>query len=295
MVKNASEVIETIKEAEIRKIATLKNESKEILQEKKDKISDVAAGTHQLINKTLTAKEEAATSLHNFFSDAFTSMRERLDEMRGALSSALGRHNDKFFNVSSTIKERIQMGWEQSALSTEAFLSDMLGKNHSSFGAFFPKNVTWPDLAGFSFDNPIYPLTSTMKNWTDGTLSRKEIWDGIKNLTSLFCTREVCSPSVKIPPSCFGPRVSLTLVPRTCVIDKVNKLITCDPAKLVLVKVPGVCILKGNTPAVFVGHECRVTKSFGFTKTAVVGGQKFAVVIEKDYMNVKSWMPSSLW
>jgi hypothetical protein len=117
----------------------------------------------------------------------------------------------------------------------------------------------------------------------DEDTTPKELYESLSKTEGLFCTPESATevPAEKIPTTCTGPSVSLELRPKTCVLDSIKKTLVCDPAKLVLVKVPGECTLKYHPAFEYVGKECKITASIGLTKEAVIGGGEFTVDFAK--------------
>ncbi len=139
--------------------------------------------------------------------------------------------------------------------------------------------TNWSQLGAFRFEGSLADMADLL-NFNDVTSSR-ELFEQLTNAGNLFCTPEVIIPSEKIPTTCVGPTVSLELRPKTCVIDSITKTLLCDPAKLVLVKLPGVCTFKHHSAFVYVGKQCRITATVGLAKSAVIGGGEFSVEFSK--------------
>ena len=85
------------------------------------------------------------------FLQALVTLKDRLDEGRGAIFSAVEKHNDRFANMTAGFKDRIALGYDK--LSTDSFLSDILGKNYTSY---FPKSFNCKLSALFCAIFPIF-------------------------------------------------------------------------------------------------------------------------------------------
>lgn len=84
-------------------------------------------------------------------------------------------------------------------------------------------------------------------------------------------------PPVKVPTTCVGPQVRIDYLPKTCDVNSTTRQIICDPAKLVIVKIPGSCTLKHYTPFVWSGKQCRLVGECGFRKEKVIGGTEYTI------------------
>ena len=60
-------------------------------------------------------------------------------------------------------------------------------------------------------------------------------------------------------------------------MNEKDKQIICDPAKLVLRKIPGSCTLKYYSAFIWEGKECRFSKEIGVEKVKEIGGEAYTV------------------
>jgi hypothetical protein len=88
-----------------------------------------------------------------------------------------------------------------------------------------------------------------------------------------LCTKEQYTPSKKMPLSCAGPNITLSVQGGHCIITKAKKVI-CKPPKVVLIKTPGECVIKHSTPVTIKGHECKLKKKFGKEESGLLFGNK---------------------
>jgi hypothetical protein len=74
-------------------------------------------------------------------------------------------------------------------------------------------------------------------------------------LIALLLALSPCSfePAAKVPASCTGPTVTISLVPKVCTLESATKQVVCDPAKLVLTKSPGSCTHKYLSASTWTG------------------------------------------
>jgi hypothetical protein len=73
--------------------------------------------------------------------------------------------------------------------------------------------------------------------------------------------------------TCEGPRVRLEFVPKKCVV--VDHELECLPAKLVLKKRAGRCIMKHLSPAKYKHKECKLEKKWGKDEEKLYGGDSY--------------------
>jgi hypothetical protein len=148
-----------------------------------------------------------------------------------------------------------------------------------SFLYFFFPVTNWSQLGAFKFEGTFAEMVDLLN--FDDVESPRDLYEQLAESDKLFCRKEEFEPSEKVPTNCVGPSVTLELQPKTCVLDAKDKTLFCDPAKLVLVKVPGVCTLKYKSAFIYKGKECKIVASVGLSKEAVIGGGEFSIDFEK--------------
>ena len=137
----------------------------------------------------------------------------------------------------------------------------------------------WSKLGSFKFEGTMADMIDLLN--FDDVHSPKDLYDQLSKSDKLICTPEVVKESKKVPTTCTGPIDSLELRPKVCTIDPIHHVLTCDPAKLVLVKTPGVCIHKYHKAFSYKGKECKITASLGVSKEAIIGGGEFSIDFTK--------------
>ncbi|KAL4424247.1 hypothetical protein ABPG75_001548 [Micractinium tetrahymenae] len=159
--------------------------------------------------------------------------------------------------------------------SVQSFFHDMLG---SSWQDFVPSSWTapsfdWSMLGEFEYSSSLgdFVTTHDLANLT-AISSIKDLHSSMDTIESSFCKAEAFNPSKKVPASCTGPTVSLSLVPKTCVLESATKQIVCSPAQLVLTKTPGSCTHKYHSASVWVGKACKISGVCGFNESTIIGG-----------------------
>lgn len=86
-------------------------------------------------------------------------------------------------------------------------------------------------------------------------------------------------PPTIVPTGCTGAAVAIQLVPRYCQLDDVQWQLVCEPPKLALQFFPVSCNLKYESSSLWQGKRCRVHGNIGSSRTAVVGGRTFNIVL----------------
>jgi hypothetical protein len=77
------------------------------------------------------------------------------------------------------------------------------------------------------------------------------------------------------------------------VLDDKTHQVICDPAKLVLVNLPGSCTHKYWTASTWKGKECKISGQIGFSQVKTIGGEEFTLDL-KDIPDFKVRTSSSL-
>jgi hypothetical protein len=134
---------------------------------------------------------------------------------------------------------------------------------------------SWDKLGMFDVHSNLHDVISAeaLANITNPPETLGDLYARMQVAIDAFCTVEGCDDGKKVPTTCVGPSVNVTFVPKTCLVDDLNKQITCQPAKLVLVKTPGSCTLKHYTPFMYHGKECPYKKEIGHTTEKMFGGK----------------------
>lgn len=169
------------------------------------------------------------------------------------------------------------------------FFGKIFGKDWAKWvpSDWSAKDFDWAKLGDFT-------LNSNLQSFVD-THELKDLKD-IKDITDLdtkfedvkgsFCKKEKFTPSEKVPTTCVGPQVTLAYVPKVCVLDDKTHQVICDPAKLVLVQLPGSCTHKYWTASTWKGKECKISGQIGFGQLKTIGGEKFTLDL-KDIPDFK--------
>ncbi|KAL4442718.1 hypothetical protein ABPG77_006712 [Micractinium sp. CCAP 211/92] len=210
----------------------------------------------------------ALSSLHPARAEAVTS--DAINTMMMAFINDLSRSLGSF---GSTQRKLLTLGG--GLQSVQGFLHDVLG---SSWQDFVPSSWTapsfdWSMLGEFDYSSSMgdFVTTHDLANLT-AISNLKDLHTSIDTIEAAFCKNETFTPSKKVPASCTGPSVSLSLVPKTCVLQAATKQIVCSPAKLVLTKTPGSCTHKYHSASTWVGKVCKVGGTCGMNNSAIAGG-----------------------
>lgn len=81
----------------------------------------------------------------------------------------------------------------------------------------------------------------------DTTLAQVALASNV--LEAKLCTHDEYHPSVKMPVTCTGPNITLSVQTGHCSLLK-DKKVLCKPPKVVLIKTPGECHISHNTPTI---------------------------------------------
>lgn len=110
-----------------------------------------------------------------------------------------------------------------------------------------------------------------------GELKEAETFDEatqvLEDAAEAYCTDEKFEAPEKKQSTCEGPRVRLEFVPKKCVV--VDHELECLPAKLVLKKRAGRCIMKHLSPAKYKHKECKLEKKWGKDEEKLYGGDSY--------------------
>ncbi|KAG7668657.1 hypothetical protein Ndes2526B_g03719 [Nannochloris sp. 'desiccata'] len=224
-------------------------------------------------------KIDAAASVKDFFQDALSTIKDSMDKGSKDFLAAAEARGEKLGEISAEIKDRVAIAYENTKMTTEEFLTGILGKDYKDY---FPKGMdmtNWSQLGAFKFEGTFAEMVDLLN--FDDVDSPKDLYETLAESDKLFCKDEIILPSKKVPTTCVGPSVSLELQPKTCVLDAKDKTLTCDPAKLVLTKFPGECTYKHKSGFFYKGKECKIEASIGLSKEAVIGGGEFSIDFEK--------------
>ncbi len=90
-----------------------------------------------------------------------------------------------------------------------------------------------------------------------------------QDIKESICTHEQFERGEFIPTGCQGPSLTLNITTGKCTIDTATKRVECVPPRVELIKSPASCNLKYRERCIFIGPQCRISKSFGFAKEGV--------------------------
>lgn len=89
-------------------------------------------------------------------------------------------------------------------------------------------------------------------------------------------------PPSLTPSSCTGPSITLSYIPKKCVVNDIAKQILCTTPKLMLYKFPGSCSHKHWTPTTWTGKECKIAGKVGFTQEVIIGGGEYTLPLSGE-------------
>jgi flagellar hook-basal body complex protein FliE len=194
-----------------------------------------------------------------------------LDDAKNFLGDVLANLAEKTEMAIDTAKEvGEKIVYKYTEGNDHAILGDIFGKNYHKF---FPHNITIEALSHLGAGDAYSKL---MKELSDVD-SFEEAYEAIDKASynSKLCKRAKKKESEKEPTKCEGPKVSLELEPKKCIIDSHTHTVECEPAKLVLKKIPGKCTFKHHTPFEWHGKVCKIEKKFGHEKHITKGGEAY--------------------
>jgi len=108
--------------------------------------------------------------------------------------------------------------------------------------------------------------------------------DKLEAASEDYCTPDEYNKYEKVPTICEGPKVRLEFEPKECIVEDSGHSIDCKPAKLVLRKVPGKCVLKHHAAATWKGKECKLVKEWGKESVKRKGGETFTAGHISEYV-----------
>lgn len=201
--------------------------------------------------------------------------------------------SESFDGAASTKRRLLTLGGEG---SLHSFLSGMLGEGWQSL---VPENWSlpsfdWSSLGEFEYSSNLgdFLMNHDLRNLTD-IRSAADLHESLAAVEAAFCTPESFKPTAKVPASCSGPTVTISLQPKVCVLQAATKQVVCEPAKLVLTKTPGSCTHKYISAAEWKGKECKIEKIAGLAKNATVGGgNKLVPLPEVDFHHAHAPSPA---
>lgn len=218
-----------------------------------------------------------------FLEDAHNKLKEFLKDGMDSLYSTFKKSGKLLKDATSTAGERFK---ELRTSMDGLTIQDMLD---GSWKDYMPNNwdkFSLEDLAIFDINNylPEGDFSSWPPTKPDGTpYDYEDLMTSYDDLISDFCTDEDYTPSEKVPTGCVGPSVTIALLPQVCALDEKAKELVCEPAKLVLTKLPLTCNLKYYSASTWKGKECKLSKEIGFTKSVTVGAKEYRVVLKEKH------------
>jgi len=137
---------------------------------------------------------------------------------------------------------------------------------------------SWDKLGTFEYKTSLTDFLSsdTLMSFNKPT-NLADVQDKLDAVADIFCTPESYNPIQKWPTICYGPVVNITYAPKACIIDEEAKQVICEPARLVLTKTPGYCVLKHYSSASWTGKECKISGMVGFQKLKIAGGTNYTI------------------
>ncbi|KDD73501.1 hypothetical protein H632_c2114p0, partial [Helicosporidium sp. ATCC 50920] len=138
--------------------------------------------------------------------------------------------------------------------------------------------IDWDSLANFDFGSNLqYFLDDPQVNLLSQPQSLAQMLGTIDNITAAFCTPDTFTKPAVVYSNCAGPSVRLEYLPRSCVIDDINKQIVCKPAKLNMIKKPGACTYKYLSAAEWTSKECKIRGYIGYDTQVIVGENPYNI------------------
>ncbi|KAI3424191.1 hypothetical protein D9Q98_009547 [Chlorella vulgaris] len=192
---------------------------------------------------------EALSQLHD-------SIQEQVKE--AAAEFAKKRPNGVVANLVGGARRRLQTV----GVPFQEFMSNFFGEGWSSMvpsGWSLP-SFDWSKLGEFDYTNNLgdFMAENDLQSLTQIS-SVGDLNAAAESIESKFCTPEAFEPAAKVPASCTGPTVTISLVPKVCTLESATKQVVCDPAKLVLTKSPGSCTHKYLSASTWTGKVRHLT------------------------------------
>ena len=169
---------------------------------------------------------------------------------------------------------------DASRLRIQDFFAEVLGRDWSAFSprSWLSGNVTWDDIGSFDIRSNLQDLIAPdAVPLFQRPQSLGDLYTRMDTVAEAFCETKPLKPPVKVPSTCYGPQILLTYHPKQCYIVSDTKQILCDPAKLVMYKIPGSCVVKYYTPFEWSGKECKHQVIVGQYTERVIGGGSYVV------------------
>ena len=167
-------------------------------------------------------------------------------------------------------------------IRVQEFLAEILGRDWSDFTphSWLSHTFDWDALSNFDIHSNLQDLLSNdvIQNlqMPQSLSSLKAKFDAA---VDAFCDLPelLYQTPLKVPTTCYGPNVTISFVPKICVLNQDTRQIVCSPAYLVVKKTPAVCVLKHFTPFTWTGKQCRHKVEIGLTKETIIGGEEYTI------------------
>ncbi|PSC74184.1 L-threonine dehydratase biosynthetic [Micractinium conductrix] len=189
--------------------------------------------------------------------------------------------------------------------SVQEFMSSLMGESWSQYlpSSWSLPSFDWSRLGEFEYKSNVADFVdhNDVTELTD-IQSLGELMGAAEAVDTHFCEPEAYIPGGKVPAQCVGPTVTIGVTPKVCELNPESRQIICEPAKLVLTRVPGSCVNKHKAASVWVGKECKISGTVGFkTEKVLVGGKKHTLPLDSlelpslDLSSLSSLSLSSLF
>ncbi|KAL6782243.1 hypothetical protein ACKKBG_A06075 [Auxenochlorella protothecoides x Auxenochlorella symbiontica] len=171
------------------------------------------------------------------------------------------------------------------AENIHAFFKDVLGSAWDKFvpDAWKDAGFSWSKLGDFEYTSNLQTfLSETNLNTLAKPQTLAQLHSNLEKLEETFCTPEEFVPPSLTPSSCTGPSITLSYIPKKCVVNDIAKQILCTTPKLMLYKFPGSCSHKHWTPTTWTGKECKIAGKVGFTQEVIIGGGEYTLPLSGE-------------